>query len=173
MSVCYKVQNLLYSVKFEVQVQNCKEGKLTVLYIILKKQPARVKMSLWNSVSLPGTLTHNHRVVDFHAFMRFFIHRTYAESEWCKKEFREAHAHATGNARNKFLIPILLQDINMQTLDTDLKLYLENHTYIECENMLNIHFLHKISSSNNLQNKLHKYYIFKKLNIASKHCRKR
>ena len=53
-------------------------------------------------------------------------------------EFRQAHAHATGNARNKFLIPLLYEDINIRDLDADLKLYLENHTYIECKMIVNI-----------------------------------
>ena len=41
------------------------------------------------------------------------------------KEFREAHAHATGNGRNKFLIPILFGDVGIGDLDADLKFYLE------------------------------------------------
>ena len=53
------------------------------------------------------------------------------------KEFREAHAHATGNARNKFLIPILFEDVSIGDLDTDLRLYLRNHTYIKCNNLVN------------------------------------
>ena len=52
------------------------------------------------------------------------------------KEFREAHAHATGNARNKFLIPILFEDVSIGDLDADLKFYLENHTYIEYRNVV-------------------------------------
>ena len=52
------------------------------------------------------------------------------------KEFHEAHAHATGNGRNKFLIPLLFGDININNLDADLKFYLENHTYIDCKNMV-------------------------------------
>ena len=56
-------------------------------------------------------------------------------------EFRQAHAHATGNGRKRFLIPILHEDINVKDLDTDLKLYLENHTYIECKSMVNVHLV--------------------------------
>ena len=56
------------------------------------------------------------------------------------KEFREAHAHATGNGRNKFLIPIMFGEINVQDLDADLKLYLENHTYLKSKNMVNTLF---------------------------------
>ena len=56
-------------------------------------------------------------------------------------EFRQAHAYATGNARNKFMIPILDEDINIRDLDTDLKLYLENHTYIECKNMVTVNLV--------------------------------
>ena len=50
------------------------------------------------------------------------------------KEFRDAHAFATGNRRNKFLIPILFDDVNTGDLDADLRVFLENHTYIPCNN---------------------------------------
>ena len=66
------------------------------------------------------------------------------------KEFCEAHAHATRNGRNKFLVPILFGEIDIEALDIDLKLYLENHTYIECKSMVDILFLNKMSFSNNL-----------------------
>ena len=46
-------------------------------------------------------------------------------------EFREAHAHATGSGRNKFLIPILYGDLQVGDLSTEMRFYLENHTYIE------------------------------------------
>ena len=65
-----------------------------------------------------------------------FSYRTYVESEWCLKEFRDAHAHATGNGRKKFLIPILFEDVTIRDLDTDLKFYMENHTYIEYKNLV-------------------------------------
>ena len=67
----------------------------------------------------------------------YFSNRTYAESEWCMKEFRDAHAHATGNGRKKFLIPIFFEDINTGDLDNDLRFYLENHTYIKHTNVVN------------------------------------
>ena len=56
-------------------------------------------------------------------------------------EFREALAHANLSRRNKFLIPILFGDVSVVDLDTDLKFYLENHTYIEHNNnnMVNYH----------------------------------
>ena len=54
------------------------------------------------------------------------------------KEFRDAHAHATGNGRKKFLIPILCNDVTVGELDTDLKFYLDNHTYIEYKNQVTI-----------------------------------
>ena len=57
------------------------------------------------------------------------------------KEFRDAHAHATGNGRNKFLIPILFEDVNTGDVDADLKFYLNNHTYIEYKTTVNCHFL--------------------------------
>ena len=52
------------------------------------------------------------------------------------KEFRDANAHATGNGRKKFLVPILYDDVTAAELDTDLKFYLENHTYIEYKNLV-------------------------------------
>ena len=69
-------------------------------------------------------------------------------SVWCMTEFRQAHAHATGNGRNKFMIPILYGDINTRDLfkdvhftdeETKLKLYLETHTYIDCKSVVNCH----------------------------------
>ena len=65
-----------------------------------------------------------------------FSYRTYVESEWCLKEFRDAHAHATGNGRKKFLVPVLCSDVSVRELGTDLKFYLENHTYIEYKNLV-------------------------------------
>ena len=50
------------------------------------------------------------------------------------KEFRDAHAHAAGNRRKKFLVPILCSDVVVGQLDIDLKFFLENHTYIENKN---------------------------------------
>ena len=52
------------------------------------------------------------------------------------KEFRDAHAHATGSGRKKFLIPILWSDIAVRELEADMKFYLENHTYIEYINLV-------------------------------------
>ena len=65
-------------------------------------------------------------------------------------EFRQAHAHATGKSRNKFLIPLLYEDINIRDLDTGLKLYLENHTYIECKSMVTVNLKNKQNPERNL-----------------------
>ena len=56
------------------------------------------------------------------------------------KEFRDAHAHATGNGRKKFLVLVLCSDVTVRELDRDLKFYLENHTYIEYKNLVIILF---------------------------------
>ena len=74
------------------------------------------------------------------------MNRTYVESEWCMKEFRDAHAHATGSGRNKFLIPILFGDVIVGDLDMDLKFYLENHTYIEYKNLVSFSVLFFLSA---------------------------
>ena len=75
------------------------------------------------------------------------------DSVWCMTEFRQAHAHATGNGRNKFMIPILYGETTTRDLFkdvdftdeeiklTELKLYLETHTYINCKNVVNCHSL--------------------------------
>ena len=72
-------------------------------------------------------------------------------SVWCMAEFRQAHAHATANGRSKFIIPVLHGDNNTRDLFkdvdftdeeiklTELKLYLETHTYIGCKNVVNYH----------------------------------
>ena len=74
-------------------------------------------------------------------------------SNWCMTEFRQVHAHATGNARHKFMIPILFGDTDTRDLFkdvdfkdedtklTELKLYLETHTYINCKNVVNSRFV--------------------------------
>ena len=55
------------------------------------------------------------------------------------KEFRDAHAHATGNERNKFLIPLLLGEISLEELDADLKFFLKKKTYLDCKNVVIMH----------------------------------
>ena len=38
------------------------------------------------------------------------LHRSYIGSNWCMKEFRDAHAHVADQNRNKFLIPLPVAD---------------------------------------------------------------
>ena len=75
------------------------------------------------------------------------------------KEFRDAHAHVTGNARKKFLIPLLCGDVTEGDLATDLKFYLENHTYIKHKNV--VHFLSLLRPTDMLSTTLafHKIYL--------------
>ena len=46
------------------------------------------------------------------------------------------HAYATGNARNKFLIPLMHGEICLDELDADLKLFLKKKTYLDCSNVV-------------------------------------
>ena len=69
--------------------------------------------------------------------MLIFSYRTYVESNWCLKEFREAHAHVAGSGRKKFLIPIRYGDVTVGDSNNELKMYLENHTYLESEHVVN------------------------------------
>ena len=53
-------------------------------------------------------------------------------------EFRIAH-QLVAQGRKKFLIPLLLEDVNPNELgevDADLKLYIETHTYTDCRDLV-------------------------------------
>ena len=67
-----------------------------------------------------------------------FSFRTYVQSNWCMKEFQDAHAHATGNGRKKFLIPIRRGNFSLGECSIELRMYLENHTYLESEHVVNL-----------------------------------
>ena len=51
-------------------------------------------------------------------------------------EFRIAHQLVV-TGRKKFLIPLLFEDLERDELDSDLKLYIDTHTYADCQNLVN------------------------------------
>ena len=50
-------------------------------------------------------------------------------------EVRIAH-QLVANGRKKFLIPLLFEDLDHDGLDSDLKLYIDTHTYANCKNLV-------------------------------------
>ena len=54
------------------------------------------------------------------------------------KEFQDANAHATGNGRKKFLIPIRRGNVSLGECSIELRMYLENHTYLDSEHVVNL-----------------------------------
>ena len=60
--------------------------------------------------------------------MLIVLSRTFLQSEWCMLEFRTAH-HKVLEDRLK-LIVILFDDVNLDELDGEIKLYLRTNTYL-------------------------------------------
>ena len=54
---------------------------------------------------------------------------SYAKSDWCLMEFREAHRKVLED-RMKYLIVILFDDVDTTELDEEFKLYLRTNTYL-------------------------------------------
>ena len=55
-------------------------------------------------------------------------------------EFRIANQLVV-DGRKKFLIPLLYENIDLEDLDADLKLYIETHTYTDCKDLVTLSFL--------------------------------
>ncbi|XP_060079599.1 toll-like receptor Tollo isoform X1 [Ylistrum balloti] len=53
----------------------------------------------------------------------------FLKSEWCQYEFQTAHHRVLKDKTNR-LIVILLSDVDMKDMSTDLKLYLQTRTYV-------------------------------------------
>ena len=52
-------------------------------------------------------------------------------------EFRIAHQLVT-DGRKRFLIPLLLEDLAEDDLDSDLQLYIKTHTYTDCKDLVRL-----------------------------------
>ena len=77
----------------------------------------------------------HHRDAD--SFISAFF-RNYMESGWCMEEFKMAHLEMI-KGHKKFLIPILKEQINVDSLPRDLRdlqMYLRTYTYIDGTNYL-------------------------------------
>ena len=67
--------------------------------------------------------------VDQSKRMLVVLSSSYAKSDWCLMEFREAHRKVLKD-RMKYLIVILFDDVDTTELDEELKLYLRTNTYL-------------------------------------------
>ena len=62
--------------------------------------------------------------------MIMVLTRDFLKSHWCRLEFRSAHTRVLKD-RTNYLIVILFDNIRIDELDEDMKLYLRTNTYIE------------------------------------------
>ena len=67
--------------------------------------------------------------VDQSKRMLVVLSSSYAKSDWCLMEFREAHRKVLQD-RMKYLIVILFDDVDTTELDEEFKLYLRTNTYL-------------------------------------------
>ena len=67
--------------------------------------------------------------VDESKRMLMVLSPSFARSEWCLLEFRAAHRKVIED-RMKYLIIILLDEVNMAELDEEIKLYMRTNTYV-------------------------------------------
>ena len=65
--------------------------------------------------------------------MILLVTERFLQSEWCLLEFRAAHERVLRD-RTNYLIVVLFDDINVDDLDEDLKLYLRTNTYLSISN---------------------------------------
>ena len=67
--------------------------------------------------------------VDQSKRMLVVLSSSYAKSDWCLMEFREAHRKVLQD-RMKYLIVIMFDDVDTTELDEEFKLYLRTNTYL-------------------------------------------
>ena len=64
--------------------------------------------------------------------MIMVLSQNFIQSEWCMLEFRTAHRKVL-EGRANYLIIVLFDDVNVDTLDDELKLYLRTNTYLSVQ----------------------------------------
>ena len=60
--------------------------------------------------------------------------RNYLNSGWCKEEFSQGHLEAV-EGHHRFIILIMLDDINVGDLPDEMQKYVKTHTYIDAINL--------------------------------------
>ncbi|XP_078678847.1 uncharacterized protein LOC144914624 [Branchiostoma floridae x Branchiostoma belcheri] len=58
------------------------------------------------------------------------LSQNFVDSEWCALEFKAAHRQVLEDRRNRIVV-ILLDDLDLQNMDKDLKFYLKTNTYLK------------------------------------------
>ena len=60
--------------------------------------------------------------------------RNYLNSNWCKEEFSQGHLEAV-EGHHRFIILIMVDDINIGDLPDDMQKYAKTRTYLEVKDM--------------------------------------
>ena len=68
--------------------------------------------------------------------MHFFCNRNYLNSGWCKEEFQLAHLESV-EGRHRFIILIMLEDIDVKDLPDEMQKYVKTYTYIDATKLNN------------------------------------
>lgn len=71
--------------------------------------------------------------VDQSKRMIIVLSNSFIQSEWCRFEFRAAHQKVLEDKTN-YLILVLFDDVNSNSLDDEIKLYLRTNTYLSVSN---------------------------------------
>ncbi|XP_078658135.1 uncharacterized protein LOC144903635 [Branchiostoma floridae x Branchiostoma belcheri] len=58
------------------------------------------------------------------------LSQNFVDSEWCALEFKAAHRQVLEDRRNRIVV-IVLDDLDLQNVDKDLKFYLKTNTYLK------------------------------------------
>ncbi len=71
-------------------------------------------------------------VVLFTFVIQFVFARNSIDAGWFLTEFHIAHTQMV-NGRKKYIIPLMLEKIKASEIqDADLRMYVESHTYLDC-----------------------------------------
>ena len=60
--------------------------------------------------------------------------RNYLNSNWCKEEFSQGHLEAV-EGRHRFLILVMVDDVNVGDLPDEMQKYVKTRTYIDAKDM--------------------------------------
>ena len=65
-----------------------------------------------------------------------FSNRSYLQSGWCKEEFSQGHLAAV-EGRHRFIVLIMLEDIDVNDLPDEMQKYVKTYTYIDATKLNN------------------------------------
>ncbi|KAK9883656.1 hypothetical protein WA026_001825 [Henosepilachna vigintioctopunctata] len=98
----------------------------------LEKGPHAYKLCLHERDWIPGESIMNNIAYSVMNSRRTLIilSPNFLESVWAKMEFRSAHAEAMRERRNRIIL-VIKDDVVLDELDEELKIYIKTHTYIK------------------------------------------